>query len=55
MRRQIHRFLTDDTGATAIEYALIASLVSMGIIVWATFMGTDLRTTFQAVTAGLAP
>ena len=55
MQRKFRCFLTEDTGATAIEYALIASLVSMGVIVWATFIGTDLRNTFQAVAAGLAP
>ena len=55
MRSQIRRLLIDDTGATSIEYALIASLVSMGIIGWATFIGADVRTTFQAVAAGLAP
>lgn len=42
----------DERGATAIEYALIAALISVTCIAWATFTGTTLTTTFQNI--GLA-
>jgi pilus assembly protein Flp/PilA len=35
---QINKFLKDESGATAIEYALIASIVGLGIIVGLTNM-----------------
>lgn len=31
MRQTVRRFLKDDSGATAIEYALIVTLISLGI------------------------
>ncbi|MBZ9656705.1 Flp family type IVb pilin [Phyllobacterium lublinensis] len=37
------RFLRDDAGATAIEYTLIASLVSVGIIVGAGILGVSVN------------
>lgn len=47
------RFLRDERGATAIEYGLIGSLVSIGIIAWATQIGTTLNGFFQAVAAAI--
>ncbi|MCF6302065.1 MAG: Flp family type IVb pilin, partial [Devosiaceae bacterium] len=35
----VKRFLNDESGATAIEYGLIAALISVGIIAAATTMG----------------
>ena len=32
MRNLINRFIADDSGATAIEYGLIAAIVSVGLI-----------------------
>jgi pilus assembly protein Flp/PilA len=40
------RFLKEENGATAIEYALIASLIAMAIIVTATALGAKLGSTF---------
>lgn len=37
------RFLRDDAGATAIEYTLIASLVSIGVIVGAGILGVSVQ------------
>jgi pilus assembly protein Flp/PilA len=48
----IRAFIRDDDGATAIEYALIAGLVSMAIIVGATQLGSSLSTAFTNVAAG---
>lgn len=42
-------FRGDDTGATAIEYGLIAALVSVAGIVALTTMGTELATMFNTV------
>ena len=43
------RFVNDEEGATAIEYALIAGLISMGIIVGAALVGTTLGNFFTTV------
>lgn len=40
------RFAKDESGATAIEYGLIAALISVGIIAGATSLGTNLGTLF---------
>jgi pilus assembly protein Flp/PilA len=50
----IRRFLKDESGATAIEYGLIAALVSVVIIVTLTALGDSLNATFKAVNTGLA-
>jgi pilus assembly protein Flp/PilA len=47
------RLLRNDSGATAIEYALIAGFVSIAIVVGATAVGTSLGTSFTAVATGL--
>lgn len=49
----VAKFLADDTGATAIEYALIASIVSISIVAAATLMGTSLVTIFTQVATAL--
>jgi pilus assembly protein Flp/PilA len=43
------RFVKDESGATAIEYGLIAALVSVAIIAVLGTLGDNLKTTFQAV------
>jgi pilus assembly protein Flp/PilA len=40
------RFLKDESGATAIEYGLIAALISVGIITAATTLGTSISGVF---------
>jgi pilus assembly protein Flp/PilA len=52
------RFVKDDSGATAIEYGLIAALVSVAIIVALGTLGNNLNATFTAVSDelnGVAP
>ena len=44
-------FLHEESGATAIEYALVASLLSLGIVLGATQVGLDLANVFNAVEA----
>ena len=46
---KIKSFITDDSGATAIEYGLIAALISVAIIVAATTLGSNLSATFNKV------
>jgi len=48
------RFLKDESGATAIEYGLIAALISVGIIAGATSLGTNLGTLFTNLGAKFA-
>lgn len=51
----IQRFINDEAGATAIEYGLIASLVSVVIIAALTILGTSLQATFTSVSDELGP
>jgi pilus assembly protein Flp/PilA len=53
MTKQIKSFLGNDSGATAIEYALIASLIAVAIIVGVTALGTRLSAEFSEVSAAL--
>jgi pilus assembly protein Flp/PilA len=48
------RFVRDESGATAIEYGLIAAGISVAIIVAVGAVGTSLNTTFGSVSAALA-
>ncbi|WP_338722270.1 Flp family type IVb pilin [Devosia sp. XK-2] len=43
------RFAQDESGATAIEYGLIAALISVGIILAATTLGGNLGTLFNNI------
>jgi pilus assembly protein Flp/PilA len=49
----IARFLRDDTGATAIEYGLIAAGISVAIIATVAGLGTKLNSTFTSVNNAL--
>lgn len=42
-------FLTDDSGATMIEYGLIAALVSVAAIAALTLLGSSLQSIFSTV------
>jgi len=46
-------FLADQSGATAIEYGLIAAGISVAIIVVVNGLGTKLNTTFESVSTQL--
>ena len=52
-QRIFARFFNDEAGATAIEYGLIAALISVAIIAAATTLGTKLASTFNSVSAQL--
>ena len=49
------RFAQDESGATAIEYGLIAALISVGIIVAATTLGGNLGSVFNNIATKLEP
>jgi pilus assembly protein Flp/PilA len=53
MKPFISRFVNDESGVTAIEYGLIAGLVSVVIIVAVTAIGTELNVVFNKITAAL--
>lgn len=48
------RFLKDESGATAIEYGLIAALIAVAIIGSVTTLGGNAAGTFNAVAAEMA-
>ncbi len=50
---KLMRFLQDESGATAIEYGLIAAGISVAIIVAVTSLGSGLNTTFTSVQTAL--
>jgi pilus assembly protein Flp/PilA len=50
---KIMQFLRDDSGATAIEYGLIAAGIAVAIIVVVLSVGTNLTTTFETVSDNL--
>jgi len=45
----ISRFVRDESGATAIEYGLIAALIAVVIITVVGTVGTNLSTTFNTI------
>jgi pilus assembly protein Flp/PilA len=47
--KQIRRFMQDESGATAIEYGLIAAGIALAIIPVITGIGTKLKTTFTTL------
>lgn len=46
-------FLRDEEGATAIEYALIAGLIALAIVLAVTNLGTKIAAIFTSITAAL--
>jgi pilus assembly protein Flp/PilA len=53
MKIILSRFVKDESGATAIEYGLIASLIGVAIIVGATALGTSLNSTFNGISSNM--
>jgi pilus assembly protein Flp/PilA len=53
MTNLVKRFVKDDSGATAIEYGLIAAGISVAIIAVVQGLGTKLNTTFTSVQTAL--
>jgi pilus assembly protein Flp/PilA len=53
MARLLSQFCKDQSGATAIEYGLIAAGISVAIIVAVQTLGTNLNTVFSSVSTAL--
>jgi pilus assembly protein Flp/PilA len=53
MRKTMLAFLKNESGATAIEYGLIAALIAVVIITGVTAVGTKLTTTFNNLSSTL--
>ena len=53
MRSQFMRFLKNESGATAIEYGLIAAGISVAIIAAVQSVGSNLNATFSSVSTAL--
>jgi pilus assembly protein Flp/PilA len=51
--RKLFNLIKDESGATAIEYGLIAALISVAAIAAITTVGTKLSTTFNTVGSSL--
>ncbi|APG89461.1 Flp family type IVb pilin [Sinorhizobium americanum] len=49
MKTILARLIKDESGATAIEYGLIAALISVALITGATALGTSLDNMFNAL------
>ncbi|MBS3648770.1 Flp family type IVb pilin [Pseudaminobacter sp. 19-2017] len=54
MMKLLKRFQSDESGATAIEYGLIAALIALAIVVGAGALGENLNAKFQAISDQLA-
>jgi len=53
VRHLLDRFIDDQSGVTAIEYALIGVLIAVVIVVAVTAVGTSLSGTFTAISSAL--
>jgi pilus assembly protein Flp/PilA len=53
MKSLFSRFVKDESGATAIEYGLIAAGISVAIIAVVQGLGSKLNTTFSSVSGAL--
>jgi pilus assembly protein Flp/PilA len=53
MAKQIQAFLKDESGATAIEYGLIAAGIAVALIPVIKGLGTNLKTTFGSISSAL--
>ena len=53
LKNLISRFVKDESGATAIEYGLIAAGISLAIIAVVNGLGTNLNTKFTSINSSL--
>lgn len=54
MWQAFHRLLEDQNGATAIEYALLASLLSIAVITTVALVGSKLSGSFSNISTAIA-
>jgi pilus assembly protein Flp/PilA len=53
LKQYITKFLSDESGATAIEYGLIAAGIALAIIAVVNGLGTSLNTQFTSISTSL--
>ncbi len=53
MTKFVSQFMSDESGATAIEYGLIAALIAVVIISAVTALGTTIKGKFNEVVTGM--
>jgi pilus assembly protein Flp/PilA len=53
LKTAFNNFISDESGATAIEYGLIAGLIAVAIVAVLTTVGGNLLTTFTAIANAL--
>ena len=53
MKKNLLRFLSDESGATAIEYGLIAAGIALAIIAVVNGLGTNLNTQYTSINNSL--
>ena len=49
MIKKLLKFIKDEDGVTAVEYAVMAALIALVVIVGATFLGEQVNETFEEV------
>jgi pilus assembly protein Flp/PilA len=54
MQNFIQRFIAEEDGATMIEYALLAALISIAAIAALTSVGTEVKNIFNVISTTLA-
>jgi pilus assembly protein Flp/PilA len=55
MMKLFTRFAKNESGVTAIEYGLIATLIGVALIVGATALGNKLNATFTGIAGAVNP
>lgn len=53
MKKFISKFMSDESGATAIEYGLIAALIAVAVMTTVAGLGSQLDTTFNKTSSQL--
>lgn len=53
MKKFVSKFMSDESGATAIEYGLIAALIAVVIIAAVTALGSNISTQFNKVATAI--
>ncbi len=54
MSKFVTRFLKDESGATAIEYGLIAALIAAVLVTVLTGLGSQLNTKFESINTAIS-
>jgi pilus assembly protein Flp/PilA len=55
MSKFVTRFVKDESGATAIEYGLIAALIAVVLVSALTLVGANLKTAFETIASAVNP